>query len=36
MPASAMYDAMVRYLVFGALGSTPWGRLPEVKWVCPV
>ena len=27
---------MVRYLVFGALGSTPWGRLPEVKWLCPV
>ena len=23
---TAMYDAMVRYLVFGALGSTPWGR----------
>ena len=33
---TAMYDAMVRYLVFGALGSTPWGRLPEVKWLCPV
>ena len=29
-------EAMVRYLVFGALGSTPWGRLPEVKWLCPV
>ena len=33
---TAMYDAMVRYLVFGALGSTPWGRSPEVKWLCPV
>lgn len=33
---TAMYDAMVRYLLFGALGSTPWSRLPEVKWLCPV
>lgn len=33
---TAMYDAMVRYLLFGALGSTPWGQLDEVKWLCPV
>ena len=33
---TAMYDAMVRYLLFGALGSEPWGQLPEVKWLCPV
>ena len=33
---TAMYDAMVRYLLFGALGSMPWGKLPEVKWLCPV
>lgn len=33
---TAMYDAMVRHLLFGALGSEPWGQLPEVKWLCPV
>lgn len=33
---TAMYDAMVRYWMFGALGSTPWGRLDTVKWLCPV
>lgn len=33
---TAMYDAMVRYWMFGALGSTPWGRLDAVKWLCPV
>ncbi len=33
---TAMYDAMVRYLLFGALGSEPWGTLDEVKWLCPV
>ncbi|MDE8703538.1 aminotransferase class I/II-fold pyridoxal phosphate-dependent enzyme, partial [Adlercreutzia equolifaciens] len=32
----AMYDAMVRYWMFGALGSMPWGRLDTVKWLCPV
>lgn len=33
---TAMYDAMARYWMFGALGSEPWGRLDEVKWLCPV
>ena len=33
---TAMYDAMVRYWMFGALGSTPWGQLDTVKWLCPV
>ncbi|NBJ65800.1 aminotransferase class I/II-fold pyridoxal phosphate-dependent enzyme [Adlercreutzia caecimuris] len=33
---TAMYDAMVRYLLFGALGSEPWGQLGEVTWLCPV
>lgn len=30
-----MYDAIARYWMFGALGSTPWGKLDEVKWLCP-
>ena len=33
---TAMYDAMARYLLFGALGSEPWGKLEEAKWLCPV
>lgn len=33
---TAMYDAMARYWMFGALGSTPWSQLDEVKWLCPV
>lgn len=33
---TAMYDAMARYLLFGALGSKPWGKLDAVKWLCPV
>lgn len=33
---TAMYDAMVRYWMFGALGSAPWGQLDTVKWLCPV
>lgn len=31
-----MYDAISRYWIFGALGSTPWGNLPHVRWICPV
>ena len=33
---TAMYDAMVRYILFGALGDAPWGQLGEVAWLCPV
>ncbi|MEC4176432.1 aminotransferase class I/II-fold pyridoxal phosphate-dependent enzyme [Adlercreutzia sp. R7] len=33
---TAMYDAMVRLMLFGTQGSTPWAQLPEVKWLCPV
>ena len=32
---SAMYDAIGRCWAFGTLGSTPWCKLPEVKWLCP-
>ena len=30
-----MYDAIARYWTFGALGSTPWGKLDKVSWLCP-
>ena len=30
-----MYDAVVRLLLFGTRGYTPWGRLPKVKFLCP-
>ncbi|MEC4184594.1 aminotransferase class I/II-fold pyridoxal phosphate-dependent enzyme [Adlercreutzia sp. R21] len=33
---TAMYDAMVRLMLFGTQGATPWAQLPEVKWLCPV
>ena len=33
---TAMYDAMVRYLLFGTQGNGPWSRLPRVRWLCPV
>ena len=32
---NAMYDAIARCWAFGALGSTPWCTLDQVKWVCP-
>lgn len=31
-----MYDTIARFHSFGALGSTPWNQLPNVKWLCPV
>ncbi|MEG0071194.1 MAG: aminotransferase [Raoultibacter sp.] len=31
-----MYDAVMRCWIFGTLGSTPWGKLADVKWLCPV
>ncbi|MCL2826352.1 MAG: aminotransferase class I/II-fold pyridoxal phosphate-dependent enzyme, partial [Eggerthellaceae bacterium] len=33
---NVMYDSFARCMAFGALGSTPWNKLPEVKWLCPV
>lgn len=31
-----MYDTVARCWMFGTLGSTPWCKLPAVKWLCPV
>ncbi len=30
-----MYDTVMRAMNFGILGSTPWNKLPEVKFLCP-
>ena len=30
-----MYDTVARCWDFGTLGSTPWGELEQVKWLCP-
>lgn len=30
-----MYDTVMRAINFGILGSTPWNKLPEVKFLCP-
>ena len=30
-----MYNAIQRYLTYGALGETPWNKLDTVKWLCP-
>jgi DNA-binding transcriptional MocR family regulator len=30
-----MYDFYSRLYLFGALGHTPWGKLPRVKFLCP-
>ena len=31
-----MYDTFAQYYMFGVLGKTPWCKLDEVKWLCPV
>lgn len=30
-----MYDTMVRLMLFGTQGYTPWSKLPVVKFLCP-
>ncbi|WP_172674815.1 aminotransferase class I/II-fold pyridoxal phosphate-dependent enzyme [Cellulosilyticum ruminicola] len=30
-----MYDTMVRLMLFGTQGNTPWSKLPVVKFLCP-
>lgn len=31
-----MYDVLARAYCFGVCGATPWCKLPEVKFICPV
>ena len=33
---SLMYECVARCWNFGTLGSQPWCKLDEVKWLCPV
>ncbi len=33
---NVMYDCLVRAELFGIMGSTPWCRLDEVTFLCPV
>ncbi len=33
---NVMYDTVARSMTHGVCGSTPWCRLPEVKFLCPV
>ena len=30
-----MYDSIVRCMLFGTLGHTPWSKLKKVKFLCP-
>ncbi len=30
-----MYDTVARAMIFGIMDSTPWGKLDEVKFLCP-
>lgn len=32
----AMYETLMRFYVFGALGSEPWSTFETIKWLCPV
>jgi DNA-binding transcriptional MocR family regulator len=31
-----MFDCISRSMTHGVMGSTPWCKLPKVKWLCPV
>ncbi|MCQ2771395.1 MAG: aminotransferase class I/II-fold pyridoxal phosphate-dependent enzyme [Clostridia bacterium] len=31
-----MYECISRAMTHGVMGSTPWSKLPKVKWLCPV
>lgn len=33
---NVMFDAISRAWTHGIMGNTPWGKLPEVKFLCPV
>ena len=33
---NVMYDTVCRAVALGIMGSTPWGKLDEVKFLCPV
>lgn len=33
---NVMYDTVSRCMTHGVMGHTPWGKLPSVKFLCPV
>ncbi|MCR4883929.1 MAG: aminotransferase class I/II-fold pyridoxal phosphate-dependent enzyme, partial [Clostridiales bacterium] len=33
---NVMYDTIARSMTHGVMGSTPWCKLPEVQFLCPV
>ena len=33
---NVMYDTISRAYTHGVMGNTPWGKLPKVKFLCPV